>query len=247
MRIARIKQTASRVALLALLATTAIAPATAATKAIKCWHNQDGVRECGHTVPPEYAQQGSDVKDQNGVTIGTTSRAKTQAEVDAERAVAKQKAEELQAEKARGARDHVLLDTFSSEDDMLLSRDGQIAHLDSQIHLTRTHIDKLQRNLDQTIERAAEAERKNEKPSKEIVDNIASVRDQITDNEKFIDTKHQEQKDILARFVDDINRFRELKGLPAGPIPDPVAPQAPAVVPSVKPKPAAGNAKKPAT
>ena len=181
---------------------------------IKCWHNKDGVRECGNVVPPEYAQQGSETKDKQGVTVGATGRAKTLAELESERATAKQKEVEAAAIKKRDAQDRVLLDTFASEDDLILARDGQIAHLNSQIHLVDSHIVKLQKNLDQMIERAAEFERRGEKPSAEVVKNIDDVRTQLTENHTFIDTKHKEQVLIRARFDTDIARFRELKGLP---------------------------------
>ena len=68
----------------------AIGPGIAAAKneggKIKCWHNKDGVRECGNAVPPEYAQQQSEEKDKSGLTVKTQERAKTQEELEAERA-----------------------------------------------------------------------------------------------------------------------------------------------------------------
>ena len=112
----------------------------------------------------------------------------------------------------------MLLDTFTTEDDIQLTRDGQIAHLESQIHLVESHIVKLEKNLDQMIERAAEAERRGEKPSAEMVKNIDSVRGQIDENHRFIATKRANQDEIRARFDADLARFRELKGIkpPAG-------------------------------
>ena len=184
-----------------------------ASHGIKCWKNKEGVRECGNIVPPEYAQQGSETKDKFGVTIGTTGRAKTMQELDVERAANREQEVAAEEAKKREAADRVLLDTFTTEDDMILTRDGQVAHLDSQIHLVQSHIEKLQKNLDQMIERAAEIERRGEKPGAEVVKNIDDVRTQITDNHKFIDTKHLEQGSIRARFDRDIARFRELKGI----------------------------------
>jgi chromosome segregation ATPase len=194
--------------LLAVLAGSPL-PAVAG---IKCWTNKDGVRECGNAVPPEYAQQKTEVKDAFGVTVKESGPAKTIEELEAERATEQARMQEARAAKEREKRDRVLLDTFASEDDLVLTRDGQIAHLDSQIRLTQSHIDKLIKNLDRMIERAAEAERKGDEPSADLTDNIASLRAQIAENEEFIATKHQEQEAIRARFDADIARFRELKG-----------------------------------
>jgi hypothetical protein len=211
-----------RLAIVALLSSVLIGPCLAAKTGggpnggrIKCWHNKDGVRECGNVVPAEYAQQGTETKDKFGVTVAATERAKTMEELEAERAVTKQKEAALEDGKKRDAQDRVLLDTFTSEDDMVLTRDGQIAHLESQIHLVDSHIEKLQKNLDQMIERAAEFERRGEKPPVDVVKNVDNVRGQLSDNHKFIATKRREQDAIRVRFEKDIARFRELKGIPA--------------------------------
>ena len=183
-----------------------------ATAAIKCWTNKDGVRECGNAVPPEYAQQTTETKDSHGITIDKSGPAKTVEELEAERESVKAERAAATAAEKRKALDQVLLDTFASEDDLVLTRDGQIAHLDSQMRLTRSHIEKLEKNLEQMIERAAEVERRGEKPNAEMVSNIDSVRSQIDENEAFIKTKLKEQEQIRQRFDADITRFRELKG-----------------------------------
>ena len=180
--------------------------------AIKCWKNKDGVRECGNSVPPEYAQQGHETKDERGLTIGKTERAKSIEELETERAAATEEQKVAIEAKKRANLDRVLLDTFASEDDLVLTRDGQIAHLDSQIRLTSSHIEKLEKNLDQIMEQAADVERRGENPSEDLLAPISSVRGQITDNEAFIATKEQEQEEIRQRFDTDITRFRELKG-----------------------------------
>lgn len=180
--------------------------------AIKCWKNSEGVRECGNAIPPEYAQQEAVVKDKFGLTIEKQGAAKTMEELEAERAAEEEARKAALEEKKRAALDRVLLDTFASEDDLVLTRDGQIAHLDSQIRLTDSHIQKLRNNLDQMMERAAERERRGEEPGDEMLANIENVRGQIAENEAFIATKRQEQEDIRQRFAADIERFRELKG-----------------------------------
>ena len=196
--------------LVATLLAVAIPDATAA---IKCWTNHEGVRECGNVVPPEFAQQGHETLSKHGITVDTAEAAKTAEELAAEQAAA-EAARQARLEAQRQAQsDQVLLDTFASIDDLELTRDGQIAHLDSQIKLVESHIEKLQANLDQLVESAAERERLGEKPGEDLLENIDNVRRQIVDNTSFIDTKRREQDDIRRRFAVDIERFRTLKGL----------------------------------
>ncbi|MEM7543666.1 MAG: hypothetical protein AAF384_19065 [Pseudomonadota bacterium] len=181
--------------------------------AFKCWKNEDGVRECGEKVPPKYAQQEYEERSKGGLTLNKSDRAKTMEELEVQREKDRQAELEKVAAKKRAADDRVLLDTFSSEDDILMTRDGQISHVESQIKITESHIRKLQRNLDQEIERAADFERRGKAPSEEVLANIENYRDQITAQQEIIDTKRDEQATIKARFDDDLNRFRSLKGL----------------------------------
>jgi hypothetical protein len=40
---------------------------------IKCWATRDGIRECGNTVPAEYAQQSHKELDKQGYSDQTAS------------------------------------------------------------------------------------------------------------------------------------------------------------------------------
>ena len=192
--------------------TLLLAGAPPADAAIKCWTNHEGVRECGNAVPPEFAQKGHETLNKRGLTTDKREAAKTLEELEAERAAAAAERERAEEDIKRRQADRVLLDTFASEDDLVLTRDGQIAHLDSQIRLVESHIEKLRSNLDKMVDRAADMERQGKKPSEDMVKNIDSVRAQIEENEAFITDKRAEQEDIRARFAADIERFRELKG-----------------------------------
>jgi hypothetical protein len=196
------------------IATVALAALPlSATAAIKCWTNHEGVRECGNVVPPEFAQQGHETLSKQGLTTNTAGAAKTREDLLAERAAADAARKAEMKERQREQADRVLLDTFVSVDDMELTRDGQVAHLDSQIRLVQSHLEKLQANLDQMIERAAETERRGEMPSAEMIKNIDNVRAQTRENEEFIANKKREQEEIQVRFDADIRRFRILMGL----------------------------------
>lgn len=170
------------------------------------------MRECGNTVPPEYAQHGHEEKSASGVTRDSTGRAKSLAELEAERKLERERAAAALRAQEQAAKDRVLLDTFSTEDDMLLARDGQISHLESQVKLTESHIEKLRRGLDELIDDAAAHERRGSELPEKLVKDIESLRTQIEDNEVFIETKVVERTDILKKFDADIARFRELKG-----------------------------------
>jgi len=197
------------------LVSAALLGTSGAVAGIKCWTNKDGVRECGNAVPPEYAQQEHEEKSASGLTIKTQERAKTVEEITLEReareAAALKQAEIDAAARRQAAADKVLLDTFSSEDDLVLARDGQIANLDSQIKLTESHIAKLAKSRDQLISKAAIHEQRKQDVPEALSADITNLRQQIADHEAFIQTKRDEQGAIRTKFDMDIARFRELR------------------------------------
>jgi hypothetical protein len=182
---------------------------------IKCWTNKEGVRECGNAVPPEFAQGGHEEKRANGIVLRKQERSKTPEEVAAERdrraADAKAKAASEAAAAKQAAADRVLLDTFSSEDDLMLARDGQLTNVESLIKVTESHVKKLDRQLDQMIGQAADIEKRGRKVPENLTNNIENVRGQIDEQKLFIEAKRLEQKTIGAKFDADIARFRELR------------------------------------
>ena len=180
--------------------------------AIKCWTNKDGVRECGNVVPPEYSQESHTTISNTGVTTGVSEAAKTPEELAAEKRAAEEKAKKEALAKKKAAADRVLLDTFASEDDLIMTRDGKIANIESEIKLTEGHIEKLRKNLDEIIAQAADIERRGGKPGDKVKSDIENVRKQIEDNEAFIEKKKAEQEAVRKQFDADLVRFRELKG-----------------------------------
>jgi hypothetical protein len=216
----------------ALLAASLAAPAAAE---IKCWTNKDGVRECGDVVPPEYSQQGYVRKNERGITVEQKERAKSMEELAEERRLAALEAERKREQARQDAKDRVLLNTFASVDDIELARDGQIANIDGQIKVTENQIEKLNVNLAGLIADAAEDERRGKAPDAEVTSRIESLRQQIADNEAFIQDRRREQEALRVQYDRDIARFRELKGLPAQSSPAPASATAPASTPSETP------------
>lgn len=183
--------------------------------AIKCWINSDGVRECGTVVPPEYAQQEQTEISKGGVTTGKIERAKTPEELEAERqraaAEAQAKAEAERKAQEQLAADHKLLDTYTSEEDILHARESRLADLESRIKITNSHIEKLNRNLSEIVQQAADMEKRGEVPGENVAKDIENVRGQIKEQEKFVADKRAEQDVVRRQFDSDLARYREMK------------------------------------
>ncbi|MFQ5659463.1 MAG: hypothetical protein ACE5GZ_03495 [Gammaproteobacteria bacterium] len=178
---------------------------------IKCWTNSEGVRECGTSVPPEYAQKQHQELSKQGTLLKKQERAKTEEELKEEERLAAIEAEKKKQAEEQARKDKILLDTFSTVDDIEMARNGKLAAIDSRIKLTRKHIGKIQEDLDKRIKAAAAAERSGKAPNKALLQDIESLRRQIKNNQGFIEERRKEQKAIKQAYNADIERFKRLK------------------------------------
>jgi len=179
---------------------------------IKCWTNKDGIRECGTSVPPEYSQKGHTELNDQGMVIEKKERAKTKEELEEEARKAEMEAEQKRKAQEQAKQDRILLYTFSSVDDIKMVRDEQLAALESNIKVTQKRNEKAQEDLDNRIKAAAAAERAGKKPSDALLKDIDSLKQQIQNNNKFIQDKRGEMDETQQEYSQKIERFRKLKG-----------------------------------
>lgn len=184
---------------------------------IVCWTNSDGVRECGNAVPPEYAQGSTERKSRQGITLERTRRARTPEELAAarrERAqMEKEEAERQRIEREKAQYDRVLLATFTTEQDLKLTRDGKIAAIDSRIRHGRQIEEKLEQSLAELEADAAKMERRGKQVSEQLQRNINEVRAQLRENSEDIQRREQDKVQLNDQFSADLQRYRELKGV----------------------------------
>lgn len=179
---------------------------------IKCWTNKDGVRECGESVPPEYAQKSHQELSDQGTVIEEQARAKTPEELAAEAKKAAAEAEKQRLLEEQKKEDNILLQTFSNVDDIKLVRDEQLGAVEANIKVTMKRNEKIQEDLDKRIAQAAAQERAGKTPNQDLLDDIESLRRQLSTNNKFIEDRQEEIKGITADYDKKIARFKELHG-----------------------------------
>lgn len=202
--------TVMRIALILVLV-TGLSPSPPAHARIKCWTNKDDIRECGNVVPPEYSQKGHEELSDHGIVVDRKERAKTPEELEEERRLAAIQAEEDRKARKKEIADRVLLDTFASEDDLVLAQDGKLAAIEQTIHVTESRIKKLQKSLNEIMSMAAEMERRGKPPADGTQNEIDAVRAQIAENRAYIKTLRKEQDAVRDAFESDLTRFKELK------------------------------------
>ena len=199
-----------RTVLFALLSCTLLHGPMAVAGMYK-WVDDEGEIHYGNSVPPEFANKERRQLNERGRTVKIYDAAKTPEEIaEAARLEAiRLEQERVAVEQAR--QDHVLLATYSSEDDMLKTRDGKLSALEGLIQLTQRRIISMNNRMKQLTEDAADYERGGRPVPDVLTRQIENIRIQSTENESFILVKQQEQDEINMLFQKDITRFRELK------------------------------------
>ena len=106
------------------------------------WVDDEGQVRYGDQIPPQFAKQRQDTLNPQGVVVDTKSAAKTPDQLAEERREAEIAAEQERQRMERAQHDHMLLSTFTSEDDMVMTRDGKIAAIEAAIHLAEARTSK---------------------------------------------------------------------------------------------------------
>lgn len=208
----RLTMMKDRVELGVLLLVLGLACASVARGAgIKCWINDQNVRECGNAVPPQYSQHGYEEFSDNGMMVKETGAAKTKAQLAAEKRKRAQAAAAERRREAQKAHDRVLLETFTTEHDLVLARDSRIEALDASIQHSEGLVSKLQESLDALQAKAAAQELAGKAVPPQLQQHITEVKRQLDEDQAFIKQQRQEKVGVRETFSKDLARFRELK------------------------------------
>ena len=185
-------------------------PAAQAGKLYK-WVDENGQIRYGDRIPPQYARKSNETLNQQGITVDRKEAAKTPEQIAAAQRLeeAREAAERVQQEKDR--KDRILLDTFTNEDEMVLTRDGKIEAIEAIIRVTNGRTEKLKLRLSELKTRAANIERSGNPVSDKLSAEISETRQQIAQNFTYVKSRNSDQQLIREQFEVDIARFRELQ------------------------------------
>jgi uncharacterized protein (DUF3084 family) len=175
------------------------------------WTDENGKVHYGDMIPPQYSKQERKVLNDQGVEVKTLDAAKTPEQLAEEERLTAQRLEQERIAADQASHDRMLLATFTTEDDMVMTRDGKISAIDGVLRVTRDRIEKIELSLAELTREAAELERAGKPISDNLHEQILGARGQIQRYLDYIASKRREQEGIRAQFEGDIRRFRELK------------------------------------
>lgn len=178
------------------------------------WVDEKGQTHYGDRVPSKYLTKEHSILNDQGVTVRTNEALKTDEELSEEekqRALkAKEDRQRIMKERTKALRDRVLLDTFTTEKDLILARDARIEAVNSQISLAETLIKHDEKKLEDVQLRIKSLEAAGRKPPENLHKEVISVGRQLENNYAYIEDQNNARAEILKTFDQDIKRFREL-------------------------------------
>ena len=154
---------------------------------MKCWTNSEGIKECGDKIPPEYTQQGYQELSKGGIVLEEKERIKTKEELEKAKKEAAIIAREEEKERNKKIHDKMLLETFVTIKEIETARDQKIEAVESTIKVTQKRNIKLQYLIDDELNQNSLDKKIDGEDEKFI--NAESLKEQISDNKKFIKNK----------------------------------------------------------
>lgn len=178
------------------------------------WVDENGVTRISDRIPPSANDKRIEVLNARGMVVRVIEpkrepTAEERAAAEAERLAAEQ-AKRDQAEQAR--RDRMLLDTYTTVEDLVRSRDARVSALQSQIVVSRDAMDAHQNHLADLEAQAAEHTSAGREVPAGLAKRLAETRQQYESMRDFVAARETEQRTIREQFDADIARFTQLRG-----------------------------------
>ncbi|MEJ2060716.1 MAG: DUF4124 domain-containing protein [Gammaproteobacteria bacterium] len=193
-------------ALAAALLLPLVLPGVAAAKFYR-WVDANGNVHISDTLPPEAAHDYKvEVMDSAGDVETTVGPAPTKAELEkrAQQKKAKEQAS-VDAEKQRRL-DQILLQTFTTVEDLERARDDRLGLVDTNIKIAQEKVTSIKSQLG-----SVEARLKKHPDNQNLNEQVMNLKNALADNEDYLHQQQQVRGDIVKKFKHDIARFKELK------------------------------------
>jgi hypothetical protein len=170
------------------------------------WVDKSGQTHYGETIPPEYANSDAQVLEKNRLkdrNDGFDLSRKNSLKKDGE------------AEKAALAarrRDDALLNSYSNENEIDLARDRNIMQIEARVNSFTTMLKSAKTSLTELHTEADALTQKGKPLPPSLTEDLKGGEDLVTRRQKELDLSQKELDAVKARYENDKQRYRELKG-----------------------------------
>lgn len=175
------------------------------------WVDENGQMHFGDKIPPKYLVKAHDELNEQGVKIKHRAAAKTAEEKAEEYRLKREQKKAALLEKKKKQRDRVLLDTYTTERDLIVARDSRLDAVDSQIQLAETIIADSNKKIAAMEKQIVDIQASNRQVPLDLYDRLEIEKKQVMVQSKVMAQHKKRRAGIAAQFKDYIERFRVLK------------------------------------
>ena len=175
------------------------------------WVDENGNIHFSDNIPLKYISRAHKELNHQGIVIKHKDAAKTPKQKAEDRRLAKERKRLVLVEKKKKQRDRVLLDTYTTERDLIVARDARLDAVDAQIRLAKTIIGDSKKNLESLSKQVVMIKKSNRQVPVDVYQRIDKEKRQVS-VQSGVMKKHQRRYDeILVQFNGYIKRFKVLK------------------------------------
>lgn len=177
------------------------------------WVDDNGQTHYGDSIPKKYLNKERRELNAQGAVVKKIDRAMTakeRKEKKRQEAIAKAKEKVIMEQKKR---DRVLLDTYTTERDLIIARDARIDAVNSQIQLSESIIESATKKLERTEKQIANIKARNKDVPMDVYAKLEREKMQLETHNKVADGHKNKRAEIKTQFDDYIIRFKELKSM----------------------------------
>jgi len=175
------------------------------------WVDENGQMHFGDRIPPEYVVKEHDELNEHGIKTKHREAAKTPEQKAEERRLEREQKKKALADKKKQQRDRVLLDTYTTERDLIVARDSRLDAVNSQIQLADTIISDSSRKIESMENQVMQIKESNREVPVDLYDRIDSQKQQVAVQTKVMESHKKRSVDISEQFNGYIERFKVLK------------------------------------
>ncbi|MFZ2160583.1 MAG: DUF4124 domain-containing protein [Sideroxyarcus sp.] len=171
------------------------------------WVDKNGQTHYGEVIPPEYADRDTQQLDKGRVS----DRSET-FDMSKQNSAKKETVEDKEAKEAR-RRDEALLNSFTTEKEIDLSRDRSLLQIEARINSYTTLITSAKTTLEELHQESDVRTKRGWAIPQSLTDDITAAEQRVAKLQKELENSQKESAAVKARYEAEKQRFRVLKGL----------------------------------
>ena len=175
------------------------------------WQDENGRIHFGDEIPIEYVIRAHDELNTSGMVVRHRAAAKTAEQKKEERRIEYELKKAALIVKKKKQRDRVLLDTYTTERDLLVARDSRLDAVASQIQLSNSIIADSNKKIESMEQQVVDIETSNRTVPPGLYQRIGNAKAQVVMQNKVRGTHEKRRADIGEQFNGYIKRFQVLK------------------------------------